>query len=156
KDVAFHEVAGAAAADDRHARAGAGTVAADDVAGSRPRRARQAADGVVRGPSDTDTVIGVAQGVQAVGAGTDVVALDEVAGGRRAVEVDAAVAVAGDQVAVRRRRAADGVVGRVDEEARVGVAFGRHAGDVGAEVVGPDEVAAAGVQHDAAAAGHGV
>src|SRR5262249_18823155 len=65
-------------------------------------------------------------------------------------DLQAVGGVARDQVALARRRAADLVAGRVvDEQALDAVGPGQVAGDVGAEVVALDEVAAVGGQDQA-------
>src|SRR5262249_11775164 len=76
----------------------ADVVAGDDVARPRPRRGRQAADGVVAGRLRADAVAGLeADGGRPVGRRADVVALDERARDG-VVEVDVAIDVAADDV----------------------------------------------------------
>src|SRR5262249_21937089 len=93
-----------AAGDQVHAGA---AVARDDVAGPRGG----AADGVAVGEDD-DAVASVAQGRRPGGVGADEVARHHVGG---AVQVDAVVGVAGNQVAGPGRGAADRVAGREDD-----------------------------------------
>src|SRR5262249_29245648 len=118
--------------------------AADEVAGAR----RRAADGVAAGEHG-DAAVGVADGGVAGDVGADVVALDHVVRGADAGEFDAAeAAVAADDVAGRRRRAADDVA---PHDGAGGGAVQLHAGRVvvpaqvaqrgGAGGVGADEVA---------------
>src|SRR5262249_45160975 len=99
-----------------------------------------------------DAVERVDQGGRPVGGQSDVVADHLVVGGGGAADGDAVLAVAGDDVAGRRDRAANGVVGRghnVHAAPAVGQRGG--AGGVGANVVALDHVAAAGDQVDAVA-----
>src|SRR5207253_9630999 len=80
---------------------------------------------------------------------SDEVALDEIADGESARDVDP-VSVPGDHVAIRSQRAADHVVRGIDrEDAKSAVGARGRPRRVGAEVVSADEVAAA-MQEDAA------
>src|SRR5207244_4304146 len=84
-----------------------GVVAADDV----PRRGRAAADGVAgRAVFDLHAVRAVAQSDGAGVVSADVVAEDGIPRRADVSDVNAVARVAGDDVAGRRRRAADGVV----------------------------------------------
>src|SRR5262249_29741270 len=73
-------------------------------------------------------------------------------------DINARVAVAGDDVAVGRRQAADGVVVRAarDIDAGEAGALVQGAGRVGADEIAGDRVAAAAKQQDAAAAKDGI
>src|SRR5262249_49379512 len=121
-----------------------GPISSKDVAGA----GGGAADEVVRGEvADVHPGLRVAQGRSAVGAGAGVVPFDDVAGGA-AAEEDPRVeridhAVGGNDVAVRRRRSPDEVVGRAvdDQHATAAVRLGDRAGAIGADVVAGEDVA---------------
>src|SRR5205807_2104672 len=113
--------------------------ARDQVAGA----AGGTADGVAASVDDVDAGCSVGEDAGAVRPGADGVALDQVAAGHvRAAPVSggddphAVDAAAGNDIAGRRRRAADGVVGRaVEVDAVVRVAKGGGAGGVGTDQV---------------------
>src|SRR5207302_2619032 len=128
----------------------AGAVEADDVASPR----HGAADGVVVAAGDLDTeqeVAGIrtegagvrdggradAHATDAVGGDADEVALDKVPRrrrGERALDVDAVQGVPRGDVAIRRRRGADLVVGGVDNaDAIAAVGHFRRAGGIDAD-----------------------
>ena len=81
----------------------------------------------------------------------DQVALDQIARRRhaRAVDVDAQIGVARDQVARTEARAADGVARRVDRDSAAAVGQRSGARDIGANPVPHDEVAGRGGAPDA-------
>ena len=123
-------------------------MAGDDVACSN----RAATDGVGRGVAATDdAAVVVAQRGSAGGVQADVVADDYVAGRAGAPQLDAGPAVARNHVAVGRRGAANGVVGRLDVDTVLAVAGSCGAGGRQADVVAGDQVVAAPGQRDAAA-----
>ena len=77
---------------------------------------RRAADQVVDGAADQDSGLRVRDRLGAGHVGTDEIAFDDVAGGLRAENGDAALQVARDQVALARGRAADLVQGRIHDD----------------------------------------
>ena len=89
------------------------------------------------------------------GVGADVVPAHHVVAAGGAQDEHAVLVVAGDDVALGRRRAADGVAARADADvhAVLAVAAVDRAGDVGADVVADDDVVgrAGRVDHDAVA-----
>ena len=89
-------------------------VAGDDVAGGGRRAADDVADG-----GQLDAVVAVGDGDGAGAVGADEVALDGVVADGAGVDAvgDAVAAVAGDDVAVARGGAADGVVGAAQQDA---------------------------------------
>ncbi len=105
---------------------------------------------------DIDAVLLVSDGRAAGGIGADAVALNGVARGSGTRQMHAVEQVAGDEVAVRRSRAAHGVVCTGDINAVLGVGFGRTGVVAGrvepADVVAGDGVAVgAGLNNDARA-----
>ncbi len=146
--VTFDHVAGRAVVGDFHA----GTaVAGDDV----PRTGRRAADDIVgRTTVDRNAPLAAGQGSRASGVGADVVTLHDVAVVATAADEDAEYRVAGNDVARRRSRAADRIVGSAgrDVDAKAAVAQRGGAGRVDANVVALDEVTIAAVDHNTVAA----
>src|SRR5262249_41466166 len=128
--VALHHVAGRTLAGDPDAAVG---VAGDDVAGAGGRPAH----GVAASPDIDHHAILVGQGVGAGGLGADAVALHHVAGRAAVGDPDAAVGVAGDDVAGAGGRPAHDVVAGpgIDHHAKL---VGQGVGAVGG---GADAVA---------------
>jgi hypothetical protein len=128
----------------RLARTSLSSVPGDDVAAAPLDRVEEAAaDPVAAAALDDHPARLVPEVGRPVHVGPDVVALHEVAGGRL-VQQDARAAVAGDQVALGRRGAAD-LVERltVHVDAVLPVGERRLTGEVGADLVALDDVAIA-------------
>src|SRR5262249_28838820 len=127
-EVAGHDVAGGAGAADLSAVV---AVAGDDVAGAGGRASDRVVGG---GGSDDHALVDVAQRARPGQVGADEVALDDIVRGVAELQGDAEVVVAGDDVAGRRRGAANRIARRVDADAAV-VAQGGRARSVGADKV---------------------
>ncbi len=129
--VALDQDVGGAAFEDQTVL----VVAGDDVAGGGGGAADDVADS---GQLDAVLVVGQGDGAGAVGA--DQVAFDGVEADGAGVDAvgDAVAAVAGDDVPIARRGAADGVVGAAQEDAVELVADGLVAAGIGADVVALD------------------
>jgi len=106
-----------------------------DIAGSSNRAANGVAAGTVR---ELDAADGrrVRERPRTAGVDADVVALNDVPGRAGAADEDGRGLVAGNDVARRRRQAANPVARRVDPNAEVAVRSGKRA-----RRIGPDEVA---------------
>src|SRR5687768_9345153 len=115
-------VPGAAAVDDDAVL----RVAGDDVA----RATAGAADRVGRRLVDRDAAVAVGDRAGAAGVGADIGAEQLIAAGGGGVELDAGLRVAGDDDAVAAAGAADGVAGRLEDDALLAVAGGDRAGEV--------------------------
>src|SRR5947209_4330255 len=91
---------------------------------------------------DADAVAAVGNRTLAGRIQTDPVAGHDIVRGARGIDPEAVVGVAGNDVACRRRGAAEGVSGRagVEGDARIAVGNGAGARDVRAEVVAGDQV----------------